>query len=429
MPVLGRISSNRDNGAIYSGCATVRKPRLTGIGKAPNRSRLFSGTHAEKAAKILRAYRKASLRKDPRLPAALAATKVAHQPIPEAAAQGATAAAAAAPVLADSQVSVNGFIIRDHKGRVLRVPKYLPKHPIAPNPHMTMLDGTVVSTLYVQDCLAPLLQRIYSFGTYFQPFPHVPSPPTPDSAMADGLRKSFAWGVPYIINGHDLEGTLAATVRPFQPDVCLAVRKRGDKDGAFHMTAINYTVYAAFFAYFPRRFNIAPSVLLTDAITKRVGNIESSPLSTCEEAPHVDDMEAISHSEHDGSSSISSASVVASLEIGEHIHLPILALELPDPETMPLIHERVHHPFTKWQPALLGLNLHQAITPEAAQTYLAKRSLRELCKVLATIQGVWKNISALGLENDPMWRELGSAYHIVMSIILDRVPKQQSSTA
>ncbi|GMK55452.1 hypothetical protein CspeluHIS016_0205080 [Cutaneotrichosporon spelunceum] len=420
MPVLGRISSNKENSAIYSGSATLRKPRLAGIGNAPNRARVQPGTHADKAAKIQRAFRKASLRKDRRLRAALVPVESFRKPLPDTEAQAFTG-----PPLfpTDRQVPVQGFLIRDSKGNVLRVPMCLPKHPIAPNPDMTMSDGTVVPTLYVQSSLAPLLPRIYTFGAYFQPFPHISSPPTHDPATVDRLRKSFAWGVPYIINGHDLDGTLAATIRPFQPDVCLAVRQRGTK-GAFHITAINYTVYAAFFAYFPRRFNLSPSAPVSDAITKGVNDNESAP----EELPHVDDMEAIDDCAPDECSSISSVSAVASLEVGEHIHLPILALELPDPSTMHLIHQRLHHPYTKWQPSLLGLNLHQAITPVEAQTYLAKRSLFELFKVLSKLQGVWRNISALGLENDAMWRELGSAYSIVISVIVGRVRELQGKT-
>lgn len=260
--------------------------------------------------------------------------------------------------------------------------------------------------------------------------------------MDDGLRKSFAWGVPYIINGHDTEGTLATTLRPFQPDVCLAVRKRGGgKEAPFHLTAINYTVYAAFFAYFPRRFNIAPSSHIAEAIASG----DDSAMSTYEELPHADDMEAIHEvddvhdddndddDDDDGDddyySSVSGASAIAALEIGEYLHLPVLAIELPDPATMELIHERLHHPFTKWQPALLGLNLHQAMTPEAAKNYLAQRSFPEVVKILAKIQGVWKNISALGLENEAMWRELASAYNIVISVLLGRVHNQPPSNA
>jgi hypothetical protein len=245
--------------------------------------------------------------------------------------------------------------------------------------------------------------------------------------MADGLRKSFAWGVPYIVNGHDTAGSLAATLRSFQPDMCLAVRKRGgDKDAPFHITAINYTVYAAFFSYFPRRFNLEPAAPIAEAIVRKAR--DNSPMSTIEELPHVDDMEDINVAD-EAYSSCSGASAIAALETGEHIHLPILAIDLPDPTTMVLIHERLHHPFNKWQPALLGLNLHQAITPDAAQTYLAQRSLPELFKVLAKLQGVWKNISALGLENDAMWRELASAYNIVVSVLLHRVRNQPTPNA
>lgn len=153
MPVLGRISSNKDHGAVYSGLAAPRKPRLAGIGKAPTRPRHISGKHDGKA--VLRALRKASLRNDPRLPASLVA-KAAPKPAP--------ARKVATPVLTDKAVSVKGFVIRDDKGSVLRIPVYLPKHAIAPNPDMTMSDGTVVVS-----CL---------FGSPTQPPTLTHSPPS-----------------------------------------------------------------------------------------------------------------------------------------------------------------------------------------------------------------------------------------------------------
>ncbi|CAK9780854.1 hypothetical protein CC85DRAFT_328558 [Cutaneotrichosporon oleaginosum] len=418
MPVLGRISSNKDQGTVYSLSPTTRKPRLAGVGKAPKHSgaRHISGKHSGDA--VFRAFRKASIRKDRHVPGPLTADVIpTSAPAPEAA------------LPSHSSMQVKGFVITNNIGMTLRIPACLPKPAIAPNPAMAMSDGTVVPTPFVQERLTPLLERIYNFGQYFQSFPHVPSPPSPDQALEGGLRKSFAWGVPFIVNGHDSEGRLAATLRPFQPDVCLAVRKRdGGKDAPFHITAISYTVYAAFFSYFPRRFNITPSDLVTQVITSE----NRSPLSTVWETPHPDDMEDMHEADTDDNdddqSSCSGASALATFENGEYAHLPILAMDVPDPSTMSLIHDRLHHPFSKWQPALLDLPPFPCMTPETAESHLAERSILELAKVLTRIQGVWKNLAALGLENDAMWRELGSAYSIVMAVFAKRAGQQPSAT-
>lgn len=255
--------------------------------------------------------------------------------------------------------------------------------------------------------------------------------------MADGLRKSFAWGVPYIINGHDVEGSLAEALSPFQPDVCLAIRKRGEKNAPFHVTAINYTVYAAFFSYFPRRFNIAPSDRLAKALANDDNEVEhdddmwstSSPMSTFSELPGAEDIDALEASEHDNAaSSTSGVSVIAALEVDDHIHLPVLAIELPDPGSFNLIHDRLHTPYLKWQPALLGLDIYQSISPDQAKAHLAKLGVSELIKLLKKIHGVWGNLVALGLENNAMWSELGSAYALVVTVLLLRAGKQQTRT-
>lgn len=455
MPILGRISSNKENAALSGAPNTFRKPRLAGMGRAPSaRPRLLSTSkHNAKAVKVVHAsklatYRKASIVRGTRVASSLSSSKALPKAVTKVATKAAEPVAQPAAKI-PTHLPIKVFIISDPSGPLVRIPTALPKPDIAPNLHMTMTDGTVVvsvyvhyrlghpltcqPTLFVQHRLSYLLPRIHTVGSYYEPYPHIPSPPEADSAMADGLRKSFAWGVPYIINGHDTEGSLAYALTPFQPDVCLAIRKRNDKTSPFHVTAINYTVYAAFFSYFPRRFNIAPSARLAKALAGSDTDEEEdmpSPMSVFNELPRAGDIDALEADDRaDTASSTSDASAAAALEVGEHIHLPLLAIELPDPDSFNLIHERLHCPYLKWQPALLGLGLFHAVSPEQAQAHLAKRSVTELINLLKKIHGVWGNLVALGLENGPMWSELGSAYSLVVSILLLRANKQQSAAA
>lgn len=231
--------------------------------------------------------------------------------------------------------------------------------------------------------------------------------------------------MPYIVNGHDSEGRLAASIRPFQPDVSLAIRKRNTSNAPFHLYAINYTVYAAFFTHFPRRFNLPPSSRIAKALD---GDDASSPMSIYSEMPALDAIDE----DDDGASvasSTSDASEIAALEVGEHTHLPALAIELPDPDSFDLIHNRLHQPFLKWQPALLGLPLCQATGPEQAKAALARMSFNRLLTQLRRVHGVWGNLVALGLENDAMWRELASAYNMVVSALLLRSKRLSSGAA
>lgn len=124
---------------------------------------------------------------------------------------------------------------------------------------------------------------------------------------------------------------------------------------------------------------------------------------------------AASSDESDDSASEASAD----LHAPAYLHLPVLGLEVPSPETWDLVHVRLHSSDAYcWQKQLL--NLPHADTPGAAHKALSALDAEGLMKVMRRVHGAWQNCCAVGVTNAKVWEQLGSAWAVVIEVIKAR---------
>lgn len=321
------------------------------------------------------------------------------------------------------------------------------------------------------------MHKLYIAASLYRPYPSVDSPDVYNlpsitvGAAGGGPRKSFAWGVPAVVEGRDTNEAVADAVYGFEPDMCLAIRKRGDDTAPFQLYAINHLVYSAFCAHFPR----LPITQAVDA--SEYDSASDSDFSECSDLSEIseEDIDGLcSESESEDEvviqdpqeeascasrislisatsstssvtsatsslSSLSTASRFAALDTGKYRHLPVVGLEIPCPETFKLIHSRLHFPGIKWQAELLGLQIEPETAlagsaffqPSAAdiEAALETRSVADLSRRVHFLHAVWSNMVALGVEDDQMWDELASAWSSVVEILARRAVQQAADAA
>lgn len=208
-------------------------------------------------------------------------------------------------------------------------------------------------------------------------------------------------------------------------------------------------VYAAQCAYFP-------SLPMTYPVRVRLDGLESIPedASVCSSAassetshdltstdatnevdrsgisPNVDAAaNADAADDADDASDVSDAASISSvseasdaLHTPSYLHLPLLGLEVPFPETWELLHVRLHSSDSYcWQKQLLGLP--GADSPATARRLLAAMKWDELMGVMRRVHGTWQNCCALGVGNDRIWEQLGSAWGCVVDVIAARATR------
>ncbi|OCF40138.1 hypothetical protein I317_06027 [Kwoniella heveanensis CBS 569] len=98
------------------------------------------------------------------------------------------------------------------------------------------------------------------------------------------------------------------------------------------------------------------------------------------------------------------------------LHLPIVTLPLPSPETFGLIHRHLHHPQRAFIPDLLSIP-ESCTTRSSIIGALSDSSVQDLMGKLEVLQGVWQNLCTLGIGRLSTWRQLGEAWACVVGII------------
>lgn len=165
-------------------------------------------------------------------------------------------------------------------------------------------------------------------------------------------------------------------------------------------------VYASQCAYFPAL------PLSYPVTTEEEKGLETIPedVSECSSAASSDE----------GSDTEDSASEAsADLHAPAYLHLPVLGLEVPSPETWDLVHVRLHSSDAYcWQKQLL--NLPHADTPAAARKAMSALDSEALMKVMRRVHGAWQNCCAVGVTNEKVWEQLGSAWAVVVEVIKAR---------
>lgn len=168
-------------------------------------------------------------------------------------------------------------------------------------------------------------------------------------------------------------------------------------------------VYASQCAYFP---SLPLSYPVGDDEDHGLETIPEDDASVCSSAPSSD-------VEDDYSDDDSTSEASADLHAPSYLHLPILGLEVPSPDTWELVHVRLHSSDDYcWQKQLL--NLPAADTPAAARKALSALDAEELFKTMRRVHGAWQNCCAVGVVNEKVWEQLGSAWAVVVDVIKAR---------
>lgn len=106
--------------------------------------------------------------------------------------------------------------------------------------------------------------------------------------------------------------------------------------------------------------------------------------------------------------------------IPEHIlHLPVVPLPLPSPETFPLLLVHLHTPTRPFAPKLLGLPSSNTTRIDILLE-LEKRTLPELMAKLAHIHAVWKNVCTFAISDERTWGEMAMAWSCLISVVAGR---------
>ena len=98
------------------------------------------------------------------------------------------------------------------------------------------------------------------------------------------------------------------------------------------------------------------------------------------------------------------------------LHLPIIPLCLPSPETFPILLVHLHTPTRPLVPKLLGVST-LTLTRRDILAALERSTLPELIEKLAFIHAVWKNVCALGISDEGTWSQMAMAWSCVVSVV------------
>lgn len=215
-------------------------------------------------------------------------------------------------------------------------------------------------------------------------------------------------------------------IRGMEPDVCLAVTRKGGPAGQVpRIYAVRYVtlyhedvladvssevVLKAYCAYWPK-FSTTESI--------REDPERGRSLDTVSEGKETSDLGNDTDSESD-SDTIVNASFDSDSTIQttpEHnLHLPIISLPLPSPEMFPILLVHLHTPSRPLLPKLLGLRPSCTGRAEII-TELGKATIPEMMAKLAHVHAVWKNVVALGMSDTTIWGEMSGAWSCLVSVV------------
>lgn len=401
-PATGRLSSNKENAVVCSPRRST-KPRVQGLGHRP--------VHKPKSnnIKIRTLGRKPSFIKAKRVASAISLPSVAECPSStERAVRNASTRGAFPRVivlLKPGTANVSTELILAIPGMSVAMPIHLPRPNDGGFSHCKV-GNVSLPAAYVRNRLQAYLHRLFIVSTLYHAAPSVQSP----TGTSASHRKTFAFGIPKLIKG-EVVPQLSSFVAGYEPDACLALRisrPTGDSD-SYRLIPITHAVYASQCKHFPA-FRVSSLSKASGAI---LPNNEGSPPS-----PMSVDSSPSDGYDSDASSSTEVSSIVYH-DVGPYLHLPVLALQVPDPKSFEVVHTRLHIG-VKWQASLLMIKPSLLTSPAAAHSLLSGLSTFELNNRLRFMHGVWQNMYALGVQSDDMWKELTSAWAIVIQVLMQR---------
>ncbi|WVR09749.1 hypothetical protein IAU60_006825 [Kwoniella sp. DSM 27419] len=329
---------------------------------------------------------------------------------------------------------------REIHGQV-KVPLMLPYPRFPPVPAIPTSELRDVPIPYILQRLAPLLPSISTITLSHRPYATVPHPHHHLLDIPQG--STLALAIPEVVDGSKPHWAIKARGR--EPDMVLAIgwKGAGNASGAAPASGceasskmavpIMSLVFATQCAYWPAL--VSPDVSEPAAVATPSTPAHES-LATIDESdevqgassplPPASSASSSSWSTADSSSSNSSSNSSSSaarhtLHPPTHdalgfLHVPVVPLLLPSPETFNLIHRHLHHPRRPLLPDLLDLPEH-CTSRSAVLDALREAPVQDLMNRLASLQGFWQNLCALGVGRASTWRQLGEAWACVLGVI------------
>ncbi|ODN89137.1 hypothetical protein L198_06456 [Cryptococcus wingfieldii CBS 7118] len=303
----------------------------------------------------------------------------------------------------------------------VRMPLKLPFPQIPPIEHVDQEGLRDVPVDYILNKLLPLLPSISTITLAYKPYPQIPHP-SPSSFST----RTLALAIPEIMDGRKPEWQ--AKTRGREPNMCLAIRQRaGEATEGDMVIAVNSLVFASQCSYWNRLISASrlPSPSSTTPSTSASKQATPSETAVSAALPAISEEEGSSFSEESESESEDDSDEYESLEPSPlppvikdprgFLHLPIIPILLPSPPTFHLIHRLLHHPSLPCLPSFLGLSDHSSRQEMLRE--LGEMDVKALMGKAAVLQGVWKNLCALGIARASVWRQLGEAWSFVTGII------------
>ncbi|WRT66908.1 uncharacterized protein IL334_003873 [Kwoniella shivajii] len=311
----------------------------------------------------------------------------------------------------------------------VRVPLMLPYPRFPPVSNIDNDDLRDIPIQYILDRLTPMLPSISTITLAYRPYATIQHP---DPTIQAG--STLALAIPEIIDGSKPHWRQKARGR--EPDMVLGVMKKGaESENGKMVIPVMSTVFASQCAYWPR-LTTPPSASSSSTPSSSFTAPSVAPTQTQSEAavsailPAIlETSECVTSCESDKSWSSDSESdsdndndnerpQIPSPKIDDQgfLHLPIIPLPLPSPETFNLIHRHLHHPNRPLIPDLLSLP-DTCTSRKNIVDALSELTVQQLMSKLEILQGVWQNLCCLGIGRLGTWKQLGEAWACTVGII------------
>ncbi|WVF72427.1 hypothetical protein IAT40_007242 [Kwoniella sp. CBS 6097] len=341
----------------------------------------------------------------------------------------------------------------------IRVPLMLPYPKFPPVSPIRSKEFKDVPVQYISDRLAPLLPSISTITLAHRPYSTVPHPSS--SSSSSTAQQTLALAIPEVLDGSKPHWADKAQGR--EPDMCLGIVKKGKEvEGAKMIVPVLSLVFATRCAYWPKL--TTPPANQAPSTSRNVPQIQPLPQSQSQRHQPTPSEKAVStllpciEEEREEAASTSTSASASDTEVDTNpdadadtsfssdsswasepdsdfesdgsasalprpirdsrgfLHLPIVTLPLPSPETFGLIHRHLHHPQRAFIPDLLSIPDH-CISRSSIIDALSDQSVQDLMGKLEVLQGVWQNLCTLGIGRLSTWRQLGEAWACVVGII------------
>ncbi|WWD01684.1 hypothetical protein V866_008630 [Kwoniella sp. B9012] len=304
----------------------------------------------------------------------------------------------------------------------VRVPLMLPYPRFPPVPSIDTDDLRDIPIGYILDRLTPILPSISTITLAYRPYATIPHPDPsvqPTSTLPLAIPEVFGGSKPH----------WADKAKGREPDMVLGIMKKGaESEKGKMIVPVMSLVFATQCAYWPKlttppttssqvsssssiKYRTPSEGAVSTALPAIFESSESSDTSD-EEEDGSSNTSWSSESEENDTPSIPSPVV----DTKGFLHLPIVPLPLPSPETFGLIHRHLHHPHRPFIPDLLSLP-DNCTTREKVVEKLGEMPVQQLMTKLEILQGVWQNLCCLGVGRLSTWRQLGEAWACVVGII------------